>query len=107
VVTACPASAGCRPSRDLPAANRRCLDLDTCAMLTVCRSSWTATSSSASQPRKPHCAPQGPQDPGPVPVRFLTYWFDEERQTAFCLAKAPSADAVEDVHRASHGYMAY
>jgi class 3 adenylate cyclase len=40
-------------------------------------------------------------------VRFLTYWFDEERQTAFCLAVAPSADAVEEVHRASHGYMAY
>jgi class 3 adenylate cyclase len=40
-------------------------------------------------------------------VRFLTYWFDEERQTAFCLAKAPRADAVEEVHRASHGYMAY
>jgi class 3 adenylate cyclase len=40
-------------------------------------------------------------------VRFLTYWFDEERQTAFCLAKAPNADAVEEVHRASHGYMAY
>ena len=40
-------------------------------------------------------------------VRFLTYWFDEERQTAFCLAEAPSADAVEEVHRASHGYMAY
>ena len=40
-------------------------------------------------------------------VRFLTYWFDEERQTAFCLAKSPSADAVEEVHRASHGYVAY
>jgi class 3 adenylate cyclase len=40
-------------------------------------------------------------------VRFLTYWFDEERQTAFCVAEAPSADAVEEVHRASHGYMAY
>jgi hypothetical protein len=40
-------------------------------------------------------------------VRFLTYWFDEERQTAFCLAEAPDADAVESVHRASHGYMAY
>ena len=40
-------------------------------------------------------------------VRFLTYWFDEERQTAFCLAKVPSADAVEEVHRASHGYIAY
>jgi class 3 adenylate cyclase len=40
-------------------------------------------------------------------VRFLTYWFDEERQTAFCLAKAGDADAVESVHRASHGFMAY
>jgi class 3 adenylate cyclase len=40
-------------------------------------------------------------------VRFLTYWFDEERQTAFCLADAPDAEAVEAVHRASHGFMAY
>ncbi len=40
-------------------------------------------------------------------VRFLTYWFDEERQTAFCLAEAPDADALEAVHRASHGFMAY
>jgi class 3 adenylate cyclase len=40
-------------------------------------------------------------------VRFLTYWFDDERQTAFCLARAPDADAVESVHRASHGFMAY
>jgi class 3 adenylate cyclase len=40
-------------------------------------------------------------------VRFLTYWFDDERQTAFCLANAPVADAVEAVHRASHGFMAY
>ena len=44
---------------------------------------------------------------GRYSVRFLTYWFDEERQTAFCVAEAPSADAVEEVHRASHGYMAY
>jgi class 3 adenylate cyclase len=36
-------------------------------------------------------------------VQFLTYWFDDERQTAFCLAKAPSGDAVEAVHRLSHG----
>jgi class 3 adenylate cyclase len=40
-------------------------------------------------------------------VRFLTYWFDDERQTAFCLAKAPDAEAVEAVHHASHGFMAY
>jgi hypothetical protein len=40
-------------------------------------------------------------------VRFLTYWFDDERQTAFCLATAPDVEAVESVHRASHGFMAY
>jgi class 3 adenylate cyclase len=40
-------------------------------------------------------------------VRFLTYWFDNERQTAFCLAIAPDQGAVEAVHRASHGFMAY
>jgi class 3 adenylate cyclase len=44
---------------------------------------------------------------GQFGVRFLTYWFDEVRQTAFCLATAPSADAVEAVHHASHGFMAY
>lgn len=44
---------------------------------------------------------------GQFGVRFLTYWFDEERQTAFCLAEAPNADALEAVHRASHGFMAY
>jgi class 3 adenylate cyclase len=36
-------------------------------------------------------------------VQFLTYWFDADRQTAYCLAKAPSGDAVEAVHRESHG----
>jgi len=40
---------------------------------------------------------------GQFGVQFLTYWFDDERQTAFCLAKAPSGDAVEAVHRLSHG----
>jgi class 3 adenylate cyclase len=44
---------------------------------------------------------------GQFGVRFVTYWFDDERQTAFCLAIAPDKDAVESVHRASHGYMAY
>ena len=44
---------------------------------------------------------------GQFGVRFLTYWFDEERQTAFCLASAPNKEAVEGVHRASHGFMAY
>jgi class 3 adenylate cyclase len=40
---------------------------------------------------------------GEFGVQFLTYWFDHDRQTAFCLAKAPSEDAVEAVHRVSHG----
>ena len=44
---------------------------------------------------------------GQFGVRFLTYWFDVERQTAFCLAEAPNAGALEAVHRASHGFMAY
>ena len=38
-------------------------------------------------------------------VQFVNYWFDYELQHAFCLAKAPSADAVETVHRASHGLL--
>jgi class 3 adenylate cyclase len=40
---------------------------------------------------------------GKFGVQFLTYWFDADRQTAYCLAKAPSGDAVEAVHRESHG----
>ena len=36
-------------------------------------------------------------------VQLLTYWFDYDRQTAFCLANAPSADAVRSLHGASHG----
>jgi hypothetical protein len=40
-------------------------------------------------------------------VQYLNYWFDYERQTAFCLAKGPDRDAVEAVHRASHGILAH
>jgi class 3 adenylate cyclase len=40
---------------------------------------------------------------GQFGVQFLNYWFDYDRQTAFCLAKAPNGDAVEAVHRQSHG----
>ena len=43
---------------------------------------------------------------GQFGVSFLTYWFDEERQAVFCLASAPDKEAVEAVHRASHGCMA-
>jgi class 3 adenylate cyclase len=44
---------------------------------------------------------------GTFGVRFLTYWFDAERQTAFCLAIAPGRDAMEAVHHASHGFMPF
>jgi class 3 adenylate cyclase len=36
-------------------------------------------------------------------VQLLTYWFDYDRQTAFCLAKAGSGDAVRALHLESHG----
>jgi hypothetical protein len=36
-------------------------------------------------------------------VQFIHYWFDDERQTGFCLAKAPRREAVEEAHKASHG----
>ena len=43
-----------RSSREWPTANRRCLDVDTWAMIIMCRSTWTAMSSSASRPKKLH-----------------------------------------------------
>ena len=39
-------------------------------------------------------------------VRYLTYWFDQESGTAFCLADGPDQDAVNAVHQHSHGLMA-
>lgn len=36
-------------------------------------------------------------------VQLVTYWFDYDRQTAFCLANAASADALRALHRESHG----
>ena len=39
-------------------------------------------------------------------VRYHTYWFDPDRQSVFCLAEGPSKDAVENVHRDSHGLTA-
>ena len=38
-------------------------------------------------------------------VQFVNYWFDYELQHAFCLAKGPTEEAVEAVHRESHGLM--
>jgi len=35
--------------------------------------------------------------------RGLTYWFDDERKTAFCLVEAPNKEAVVSMHDAAHG----
>lgn len=40
-------------------------------------------------------------------VQFLNYWFDEERQHAFCLADGPDAGSVEAAHGASHGLIPF
>ena len=38
-------------------------------------------------------------------VRFLTYWFDPDRGEAFCLAQAPTGEALTAVHRETHGLI--
>ena len=35
--------------------------------------------------------------------RGLTYWFDENRKTAFCLIEAPNKKAIRDMHSQAHG----
>jgi class 3 adenylate cyclase len=42
---------------------------------------------------------------GRYDVRFVSYWFDYERQTAFCLADGPSADAITRAHAEAHGLV--
>jgi len=39
-------------------------------------------------------------------VRFLSYWFDYDRNAAFCLIEAPDERAAEAVHRDAHGSVA-
>lgn len=39
-------------------------------------------------------------------VRFLSYWFDYQRQAAFCLVDAPSSDLAQQVHKTAHGLTA-
>jgi class 3 adenylate cyclase len=36
-------------------------------------------------------------------VKFLTYWFDERRCTAFCLIEAPNRETIERAHNEAHG----
>jgi len=37
--------------------------------------------------------------------RFLTYWFDDERDAVFCLVDAPDISAVHKVHEEAHGFV--
>jgi class 3 adenylate cyclase len=39
-------------------------------------------------------------------VKYMTYWFDEDRCTGFCLVDAPDAATAEHVHREAHGVTA-
>jgi len=39
-------------------------------------------------------------------VKFMTYWFDDDRKTGFCLIDAPDADTAKLVHAESHGNLA-
>jgi hypothetical protein len=39
-------------------------------------------------------------------VRFLTYWFDEKRGSAFCLIDAPDVETAMRVHDEAHGDVA-
>lgn len=38
-------------------------------------------------------------------VRFITYWFDEARSTAFCLVNARDKESVEKTHAQAHGLI--
>jgi class 3 adenylate cyclase len=38
-------------------------------------------------------------------IKFLTYWFDETRSTAFCLVDAPDKDAIQKAHNEAHGLV--
>jgi class 3 adenylate cyclase len=37
--------------------------------------------------------------------QFITYWFDEERDSVFCLVNAPDMSAVRKVHEEAHGFV--
>ena len=39
-------------------------------------------------------------------VKFLTYWYDAERRTTFCLVDAPDKETADRVHAEAHGYVA-
>lgn len=39
-------------------------------------------------------------------VKFLTYWYDAERRTTFCLVDAPDKATADKVHAEAHGHVA-
>lgn len=39
-------------------------------------------------------------------VKYMTYWYDPERSTGFCLVDAPDAATAARVHREAHGNVA-
>ena len=39
-------------------------------------------------------------------VKFLTYWYDAERKTTFCLVDAPDQKTADKVHAEAHGHVA-
>lgn len=38
-------------------------------------------------------------------VNMLTYWYDNERGTAFCLVDAPGEDSIRQLHHHAHGNL--
>ena len=58
---------------------------------------------SAEDVAKAHARDLGLQDQ--YDVTFLSYWYDEESNSAFCLARASAAEEMETVHRESHGLI--
>jgi len=38
-------------------------------------------------------------------VKFLTYWYDAERGTTFCLVDAPDKETADKVHAEAHGHV--
>ena len=40
-----------------------------------------------------------------VGVKFLSYWFDYDRNSAFCLVKSSDADRVKEVYQVAHGML--
>ena len=39
-------------------------------------------------------------------VEYLKYWYNDQDGTVFCLARAPSPEAAQAVHREAHGQVA-